>query len=162
MVAARTLILSMLTLTSCSALPMRAPIPCELAPIYVLEGASHIHESWPRLALAAAYRRVGPRLACQAMQGAEVWVYLHDGVPIGCAGVGAYDSCTFGVGAGVHQVEVDMRAVRSGAAASTYEVIHHEMVHVLLTRLGVPGREHHQMMGRWLIDTESRRRHEYE
>jgi hypothetical protein len=96
------------------------------------------------------------------MRGAEVWLYVHDGAPVGCAGVGHYDSCTFEVGGTVHQVEVDMRAVRSGAATSTYEVMHHEFVHVILTRLGVPGREHHQMMGGWSINTDSRRDNEHQ
>ena len=69
-----------------------------------------------------------------------------------------YGSCTVQTGARVHYVEVDVTAVRPGGAESVYEIVHHELMHVVLRRMGVHGSEHHQMMQSWHIETTNRRR----
>ena len=69
-----------------------------------------------------------------------------------------YGSCAVRISDRVYAVEVDVSAVRPGGAESVYEIIHHELTHVVLRCMGVPGREHHQMMGSWHIETTNRRR----
>ena len=53
-----------------------------------------------------------------------------------------YGSCAVRISDRVYAVEVDVSAVRPGGAESVYEIIHHELTHVVLRSMGVPGREH--------------------
>ncbi len=149
----RTWIMAACVLCACA-----SPAPCDLAPVYVTNGASHVPDVWARRALRTAYERVGQEDACQVMEGAEIWLYYHHDAPVGCVSRKPYESCSFGVGESVHQVEVNLYAVRPGVAETAYDIIHHEFLHVLLTRMGVPSREHHQLMGSWQITTINRRR----
>lgn len=160
----KVLILSLI-FCSCCFLTSSHPdprLPCELPNIEMIGIQDKRVERWNKEAMTLVYNRVGPELACKALEDVEVWVYLHDDDPVGCVRHMPYQTCHFRVTDKVNAVEVDKNIIHRQGVRSLFDVIEHEFIHVVLNRMGVPSREHHQIMRSYRINTENRRSIEFE
>lgn len=117
--------------------------PCYHPPSY------HVLSEYPRVnhgTIAAAWAGALDRTRRFGCPGnVKVWIRVHEGDPLTCAGRPPFYSCTSeGHSPGLYYVEIDLEATNEYPPET---VLRHEFVHVLLREAGVPSSEHHARMG---------------